>query len=275
MRTSEVGPLSRFDAALAIRSRWDRARASATDRARLLARHSFQRVGLDVHELGAVGRSLPLVLDRIRQTSWYPRTLIDVGVAYGTSELYDAFPEAFVLLIEPIQEWQTLLLRVLKDRPHEFVPVACWDSETSLEMGVHHDPAASSLYEYARLVEPSTTVSVDAKRLDTIVSERTLSAPLLLKVDVQGAELRVLRGTTAILEAVEVVIVEATLRHAFVEGPLIDDLCAWAGENGYRMFDIFGGHASERGRVLEQVDLAFVREGTAVGTALLGESGVQ
>ena len=41
-----------------------------------------------------------------------PRTVIDVGVEAGTPELYRAFPDADLLLVEPMEEWRDHLYRL-------------------------------------------------------------------------------------------------------------------------------------------------------------------
>ncbi len=53
-----------------------------------------------------------------------------------------------------------------------------------------------------------TVVKVEARRLDAVLAGRPMPGPVLLKVDVQGAEVRVLQGATAILPAVDLLFIE-------------------------------------------------------------------
>lgn len=56
--------------------------------------------------------------------------------------------------------------------------------------------------------ETRRTIEVRARRLDGILNPSELAHPLVVKIDVQGAELMVLAGGNSILEAADVLIVE-------------------------------------------------------------------
>lgn len=249
---------------------WGLLYARAAEEARLVARNLFNRRGLDIHELGSLGRGLPLVLDAVKEAGWRPRTIVDVGVAYGTAELYSAFPGSFLLLIEPVVAWHRQLERRLRGRAHEIVPLAAWSDSGDIEITVHRDPGATSAYtDLARRNENATRIRVSAASLDSITANYRLAAPVLLKIDVQGAELRVLTGAPALLKETDVVLVEGSLRRNYLDGPLVDDVIELLRRSHFRLFDVFGGNASAEGKVLRQVDLAFVRLDSELARMLL------
>jgi hypothetical protein len=43
-----------------------------------------------------------------------PRTVIDVGVGYGTYSLYEAFPDSYFVLIEQLFDYQSSIERILE-----------------------------------------------------------------------------------------------------------------------------------------------------------------
>ncbi len=52
---------------------------------------------------------------------------------------------------------------------------------------------------------------VEVRRLDELITEEDVSHPILMKIDVQGAELDVLRGASGLLDAVREILVECSL----------------------------------------------------------------
>jgi FkbM family methyltransferase len=72
-------------------------------------------------------------------------------------------------------------------------------------------------------------ITVTVKRLETIISEQKLPVPELLKMDVQGAELNVLRGAGALLNQVQVIQAEVWFRRAYgPQTPLLHEALAAA-----------------------------------------------
>ena len=62
-------------------------------------------LGFDVPRKG-MRTSMYGVIDQFIKLGFQPGTVIDVGVAYGTFELYEKFPETNFLLVEPLIEYE-------------------------------------------------------------------------------------------------------------------------------------------------------------------------
>jgi hypothetical protein len=60
----------------------------------------------------------------ISKLGFKPKTVIDVGVASGTEELYSAFPEATLLLIEALNQFEPNLVSILKRYRGSYLIVA-------------------------------------------------------------------------------------------------------------------------------------------------------
>src|SRR5579885_3625629 len=63
--------------------------------------------------------------DYIKRLGFTPRTIVDVGVAYGTPSLeshslYEAFPESYFILIEPLKEFEPYMREILKKYRGEY-----------------------------------------------------------------------------------------------------------------------------------------------------------
>ncbi|OKH19878.1 hypothetical protein NIES593_20265 [Hydrococcus rivularis NIES-593] len=66
-----------------------------------------------------------------------PNTIIDVGVAKETPELYRAFPDSFVLLVEPLREFETELKHILKKYRGLYLIAAAGSETREVTFNVH------------------------------------------------------------------------------------------------------------------------------------------
>lgn len=140
-------------------------------------------------------------------------TILDVGVKTCTYELLRGFPDLHHVLMEPIVEYLDEMHANYKRAGASFevvnVAVAAHDGEARLKTSTVYDDKPIS---HARITsdgeEDAQHRIVPARRLDTIIAERALQEPFLLKIDVDGAELLVLEGAQATLQKVSVVVME-------------------------------------------------------------------
>ncbi len=182
--------------------------------------------------------------------------VIDVGVADGTLELYEAFPSARHLLVEAVAEFEPTLRWIARRYGAEYVVAAADEIEGMVEVDLPTD-----LHDASLLVQnPGRARAVRAITPDALCRERQLGGPYLVKIDVQGAELRVLGGAHSVLEHAEVVVLEASLFRFRSEVPDVCFLLTWMKERGFVVYDVIGGCTRPLDGALAQVDLAFVKE---------------
>jgi FkbM family methyltransferase len=191
-----------------------------------------------------------------------PRTVIDVGVAAGTWPLYEAFPSARIVLIDPAEESRAHLERIAARFPRVEIVMAAASARTgSVRLNVHRDVARSSTY-WESDFEPAdvTQRDVAAITLDDLRRERRLEGPFVLKVDVQGAELEVLEGASETLRETEYVILETCLFQFFAGAPLLAEVVGYMKERGFVVYDALSIQYRPLDGAMSVVDLAFVKE---------------
>ncbi len=205
-------------------------------------------------------RTLPAVLTHHRRLGLTPATIIDVGVGPGTPELYDAFLDAKLVLVEPLEEWRGHLEQLQRERLAEVVTAAAGRKTGSVEIAVHRVPACSSILG-ARHGDDAEAVprAVPMVRLDDLALERGLEGPFVVKVDVEGAELEVLAGAQHVLRDSELVLLEVSLFELVPGAPQFHDVVSWMHDHGFVVADFYNGHNRPLDGALAQLDVAFVQ----------------
>ena len=231
-------------------------------RAKRAARRALLARGIEVSRRGGARRTMAAVLDNMKRLGLEPGTVIDVGVGYGTPELWEAFPRARLLLVEPIPDrFGGAAARVAAERPGaELVAAAAGAEAGRATIAVHRAPEMSSLlgaWTGDRAGEPR---EVPVVRLDDAVRERGLPPPYVLKVDVEGAELSVLDGADGVLDDTEVVLLEVRLFELLPGAAQLHDVVPYMKERGFVAYDVFGGAIRLSDGALAVTNLAFVRE---------------
>ncbi len=207
-------------------------------------------------------QSLRGVLEHSKSMGFSPGTVIDVGAANGTFELYETFPDARHLLIDPLEENSSCLETIVKSLLNaEYIIAAATHKNGSVNINVHPDLHGSSLYlECEDSDVNGVPRSVPAITLDDLYEERCLKGPFLIKIDVQGAELDVLRGAVNLLEFTDYIILETSLFGFFVGGPQFSDIVEFMKIYGFVVYDFLCCQYRPLDGAMSQVDLVFVKE---------------
>jgi len=202
------------------------------------------------------------VLEQVLQLGFKPATIIDVGVASGTTSLYRAFPEAFHLLIEPLEEFNETIQELLRSYRSEFIQAAASSTDGELMINVHKEHlAGSSIFKEEMGPEFDGELrKVKSVRIDTIVREKGLKGPFLMKIDVQGAEEEVLKGAQETLNDTEIVLLEVSLFEFMKGAPQFAEVVEYMKQHKFVVYDVYGGAKRPLDDALGQVDVAFVKE---------------
>jgi FkbM family methyltransferase len=202
------------------------------------------------------------VLDNIKRLGLDPATVIDVGVGYGTPELWEAFPRARLLLVEPIPDrfGGAALEAVRRRNGAELVAAAAGAEAGSTTITVHRAPEMSSVLGAWAGDRDGDAREVEVVRVDDAVRERSLPGPYVLKVDVEGAELAVLDGAEAVLAETDVVLLEVRLFELVPGAAQLHDVVPYMRERGFVAYDLFGGALRLSDGALAVSNIAFVRE---------------
>jgi len=225
-------------------------------------RKLINRLGYDIRHIEQVRTSIGESYFQIRRLGFQPKTVVDVGVASGTFELYDAFPESYFLLIEPLKEFEPDLISILQRYKGSYIQAAAGSCPGQVSFNVHdHQLEGSSLYNESMGSEADGhKVTVPMVLIDEVLIEKQLVGPYLIKVDVQGAELDVLEGAQHALLKTEVVVLEVSLFEFMKGSPQFYDVVSYMKNCGFVAYDIILGWNRPLDNALGQIDIAFVKD---------------
>ena len=149
-------------------------------------------------------------------------TLIDIGVGpMGTPDLYHRFPNAKLILIDPLDETQAYVNEHLSSRNAVFHQCGVGVGEHTALINVQEEIGSSSILEATDINfegSPKQKRQINVTTLDSIIGCETNLGKLGIKIDTEGYELNVIRGSTETLKSVEFVLAEVRHNHESFHG---------------------------------------------------------
>ena len=196
---------------------------------------------------------------RLREFGFVPGGIVDVDACDGewSRIIRQVFGRAPILMIEARDEQRQSLTGALADIPDSQYLISLLGRESAPSIPFYVCESGSSLFiERSNAMKAERTIPM-ATLDDTMENFKELSAPLFLKLDIQGAELECLRGAISTLQRTEVVQLEAALLNYNEGAPHAAEVIAFMSEHGFALFDV-AGFVRQNGGNLVQLDLVFV-----------------
>ncbi|HEY9614925.1 FkbM family methyltransferase [Allocoleopsis sp.] len=196
-------------------------------------------------------------------------TVIDVGSHQGefASELYKILPFAKFYCFEPIPINFIELKSNLNFHNFELFNLAVGDRQGQLEMYRNSFSPSSSILKCSELHRETFPFSaseqiesIEINTLDEIFKFIDLTDKILLKIDVQGYEDKVILGAKNILDRIKVVIVETSFCELYEGQSMITDIYELLSKQGF----IYSGSLEElkspRDGIPLQQDSLFIKK---------------
>ena len=189
----------------------------------------------------------------LKRIGFHPDIVIDVGAQTGTPELYSVFPDANHIFIEPVAECIPILNEI----------AATLNSVKILNCAVSNFNGNSNIsltdskqYSSIDSIIGSENRSIEVKTIDCIIEELNLNGNVLLKIDVDGPEIKVLQGSKTLLKNDCIVVVEASISD---KNPRFNGVVEYLSTFGFDVFDIVDPLYRQSDWHLWQVDLIFIK----------------
>jgi FkbM family methyltransferase len=195
-------------------------------------------------------------LQLLRQRGLPVDSIIDVGVHQQTQDLIDVFPDRRHILIEPAIEFHDAISANYAAIDHVLIPKACGEKEGSAFLNVFDISGAGGISHTTITPSPQCPRHrvIGITTLHTIIGTLVSGGELLLKVDVDGLELPILKGAGERLQRCSCVIVEASISY---DNGLFYDRINFMRSQGFELWDIVD--LCYYKDCLSQVDVIFLR----------------
>jgi len=209
-----------------------------------------------VHQHYGVPR-IDFAMNRLSEQGFSPDLIFDVGAYEGefAQICREVWPSSYIACFEP-QEEAAAKLRDDADQEMSVYNVLLGPRNEG-EVSLHRAGTASSVLDEHEESHPMSTHRM--RTVDTIMSEDFKGqGPDLIKLDVQGYELEVLRGGEDALDSASAVLAEVNLIDIHEGAPLLAEVVKWLAQRGFVAFDICGIHRRPLDDALWQADMIFV-----------------
>jgi FkbM family methyltransferase len=176
------------------------------------------------------------------------KSIIDVGAANGViSKIFsNQFSKSVIYSFEPVKETFSELQQSVAGYPHiNIINKALGSKPGSQEINITNRITSSSLLEVSNSInDPYFKESLKHNRKETIVistldSEIPLSEKILiLKMDVQGFELEVLKGGAATLKRTDIILLELQNHEFYNRAPQYYDIDQFLRQSEFELYDV-------------------------------------
>jgi len=213
---------------------------------------------------------LPLYLFFERVRLLFPiKTIIDVGANRGDFTCYvlQRFPGAAIHAFEPLPSCRPMLEKIASANPAvHYHPVALGETAGPVQMQVNaYDPSSSMLpirprhWEMSPKTRETRPATVEMDTLDRMEEEIHFEPPVLLKLDVQGYEMKILMNAEKTLAKTSVLLTEVLFEPLYEGQTDFAALVRLLDERGLRFMEFVETRRFPPLGTLAYADAAFAR----------------
>jgi FkbM family methyltransferase len=198
------------------------------------------------------------------------KTIIDIGANTGifSVDMRNKFPEAMLYMFEPLADCVAHINEsFVNDKNSKVFPIALGDTagKTEIERSSFH-PSSSLRHMsdlHKRLYPKTKDIQKEGITIDTldhVLAEEPLPENILIKIDVQGFEDKVIVGGRNVISRAAAVIIETSFVSLYEGQPLFDDIAETMRGLGFSYYGDMGRHYSPLSGKLLYEDSLFMKK---------------
>jgi len=179
------------------------------------------------------------------------QTIVDIGANVGQFALFarERYPRASIFSFEPLEDcWNTYSNIFQHDSNVQLFRCGVGPADIEAAINVTNAKDSSSMLAPGATqaevfgTKVSATKKVELRRLASVLRADQIASPALLKIDVQGFELDVLRGCEELLSSFETVYVEASYVELYERQALAGEVIDFLRQRGLEIRGVFNQH---------------------------------
>ncbi|HMQ77960.1 MAG TPA: FkbM family methyltransferase [Ignavibacteria bacterium] len=188
-------------------------------------------------------------------------TIIDIGANKGQFALAarKCLPMAKIYSFEPLAHPAEIFNKVfVNDSNIKLFPFAISDETGEAEIHISHREDSSSLLpigEKQNEMFPGTyevgVEKITMKKLSDTLSASDLISPVLMKIDVQGFELSVLKGSTELFSRIKYIYSECSYIELYKGQALLPEISDFLAKHGFKRTGEFNTSFDESGKPVQ------------------------
>lgn len=196
-------------------------------------------------------RLLPLAhtnyLKKLASNGLNPEVIYDIGacVLHWTNEARLVWPNAKFYAFEAMKSCEFLYKELGIE--YSIGLLSDQDNKEIVFYQNEENPGGNSYYKENSNINPNADLFFNeshktpmvSSKLDSVVEKNNFQQPTLLKLDLQGAELDVLRGATNVLKSVTDIILETQIVEYNKGAPLRDEVIEYMTSIGFELVEFF------------------------------------
>lgn len=209
--------------------------------------------------------SMRKTLYLMERQGFSPQVIWDVGAHLGEwgRLAKSVFADSQIILFEPLLEMKPFLDNFCKDYSDcKWYQLGLGNESKNLTLYITEDFASSSLLQETGIASTNSGVfyDVEVAIADDLIEKHNLPRPDLVKIDVQGFELEVLKGCKCCFGQTEAFIIEVSNFRFLQNQPIFHEIVEFMADNGYVLYDVIHLKPRFANGVLGQMDVCFVKE---------------
>ena len=195
-------------------------------------------------------------------------TIVDIGSNEGqfAERILEVFPNADLHCFEPLFEEYGKLKQKFSNRNNvRLYNFGLGNTDEEIPMHRNEYSPSSSLLDMLDLHKENFHYAINImdekvriRRIDEVFTNG-LKGPLLVKIDVQGYEMRVLDGGEKLINNADFVIIEASFYPLYKDQPLFEDIYEHLIRRGFRYAGSVEQLIAPKDQKILQADAVFVR----------------